>query len=418
MSTSPDQVSTDPSPAPDPLSQRLWELARLFLRLGSIGFGGPQAHIALQNEAAVQQQGWLTQEEFLEGVALCEMLPGPASTQMGMFIGYRRAGILGSLVSGLCFIGPAYLIELALSWAYFHYQALPQLASLFFGIAPVVMAIILAFCWKLGRKAITDLSRALIAVVVFGVLLGLGIAGIPANIPLLFLAAALAGVVLYGPKRGGGQALGLLPLVPSGIPLFLGTVSPEVLTTASFWGSERIGEYFWPLALFFLKVGSVVFGGGLVIIPFISTEVVDQLGWMTQAEFLDGVAIGQFTPGPVVLTAAFIGYKVAGVWGSLVAAVAIFLPSFVFIMFFTPLFLRWRQNPWIRAALQGITPAALGAIVAAALILSRGTFLQDTLASSLLALAIAGLALLGLIRYRIPTWALVPGGALVGLVLG
>ncbi len=444
----PKDLPMDPSFSPEPLGIRLRQLAKLFFRLGSTGFGGPQAHIAMQNEAAVQQYKWISEEDFLAGVAICEMLPGPASTQMGIFIGYWRAGILGALVAGCAFIFPAYVIELILSWAYFRYQQVPQLSAVFLGIAPVVIAIILAFCFKLGRKAIKSWIQMGIAIAAFFVS--------PWNVFLTFIGAGIVGLLVLGPRTFSFSkkdslksnetdpkiAEEKLPtsetssrstktnqqLLIAAIPgllrwstrqvSILTTVSPDGLSASSFWGLERISEYFWPLALFFLKVGSAVFGGGLVIIPFISTEVVDRLGWMTQTEFLDGVAIGQFTPGPVVLTAAFIGYRVAGFWGSLVASVAIFLPSFLFIMTATPVLLKVRQNPWIRAALKGITPAALGAIAAATVGLGRGAFVQESWPLSILTVVIAGLALIGLVRFRIPTWALVPMGAGLGWVIG
>ncbi|MEN9225271.1 MAG: chromate efflux transporter, partial [Thermostichus sp. DRC_bins_24] len=350
-----------------PLSTRLQEIAEVFLRLGVLGFGGPQAHIAMQNDEAVTRRGWMSQEQFTEGVGLCEMLPGPASTQMGIYIGYVRAGGLGAVLAGVCFIAPAFVIEVIFSWIYFRFQGVPQLQGVFFGVAPVVIAIILAFCWKLGRKAIKDWSRGLIAAAAFALLL---IGGV--NILLLFGLAAWVGLILYGPR-------GPLPGIPALIPgplvtltsTVLAAVPPETLTLSSFWGLERIGTYFWPLTTFFLKVGSVIFGGGLVIIPFIAEEVVEKLDWLTPAEFLDGVAIGQFTPGPVVLTAAFIGYKVAGVLGALTAAVAIFTPSFAFILLATPVLLRVRRNAWAKGSLQAITPTALGAIAAATIPLAQ-----------------------------------------------
>ncbi|NJO86163.1 MAG: chromate transporter, partial [Synechococcaceae cyanobacterium RM1_1_27] len=190
----------NPHPDLDPWGVRLWQLAGLFFRLGCTGFGGPQAHIAMQNEAVVQRRGWMSQEEFLAGMAICEMLPGPASTQLGIFIGYWRAGILGALVAGLAFIFPAYLIELVLSWAYFRYQALPQLSSLFLGIAPVVIALIVAFCWKLGKKAIKSGIQMAIAVAVFALMLGFGI-----NVVFLFVGSAIVGLIVCGPRsRWGG----------------------------------------------------------------------------------------------------------------------------------------------------------------------------------------------------------------------
>lgn len=422
-----------------PLSARLTELTRLFLKLGTIGFGGPQAHIAMQNDEAVVRRQWMTQEQFTEGLAICEMLPGPASTQMGIYIGYVRAGQLGALAAGLAFIAPAFLIVLLLSWAYFRYQSVPQLDGIFLGISPVVIAIILAFCWKLGKRAISEWTRALIAVAVFVLTLGT-----PVPILVLFIGAALVGVGLYGPRgpkalplssgssgstqgsagSSGAQSQGMI------LPLWLGmgegmaiyrslmAASPEVLALSGFWGVERIGMFFWPLVVFFLKVGSAVFGGGLVIIPFISGEVVDQFNWLSRSEFLDGVAIGQLSPGPVVLTAAFIGYKVAGVLGSLVATVAIFAPSFAFIMVASPILLRIRRNPWIRAGVQGITPAALGAIAAAAVPLAQNAILQETVLRTGLAVGITVVALGAILRLKRPTWQLVPAGAVLGLIIG
>ncbi|MEN9223630.1 MAG: chromate efflux transporter [Thermostichus sp. BF3_bins_97] len=415
-------MSSEPSSSPSlavkkeltdelpPLSTRLQEIAEVFLRLGVLGFGGPQAHIAMQNDEAVTRRGWMSQEQFTEGVGLCEMLPGPASTQMGIYIGYVRAGGLGAVLAGLCFIAPAFVIEVIFSWIYFRFQGVPQLQGVFFGVAPVVIAIILAFCWKLGRKAIKDWSRGLIAAAAFALLL---IGGV--NVLLLFGLAALVGLILYGPRSP-------LPGIPALIPgplvtltsTVLAAVPPETLTLSSFWGLERIGTYFWPLTTFFLKVGSAIFGGGLVIIPFIAEEVVEKLGWLTPAEFLDGVAIGQFTPGPVVLTAAFIGYKVAGVLGALTAAVAIFTPSFAFILLATPVLLRVRRNAWAKGSLQAITPTALGAIAAATIPLAQNALLQETMAASGVALLIGVAALVGLMRLKQPTWLLVLAGGGLG----
>ncbi|MFT0812996.1 chromate efflux transporter [Synechococcus sp. OH20] len=409
-SQSPGVASGLPDPLP-PLSTRLKEIAAVFLRLGSLGFGGPQAHIAMQHDEAVIRRGWMSQEQFAEGVGLCELLPGPASTQMGIYVGYVRAGWLGAVLAGFCFIAPAFVIEVIFSWLYFRFRGVPQLEGLFFGVAPVVIAIVLAFCWKLGRKAVQDWSRGLIAVAAFALLLR----GV--NILVLFGLAALVGLVLYGPRS---PLPGIPALLPGPVLMLAQTVGaavpPETLAVSSFWGLERIGTYFWPLTLFFFKVGSAIFGGGLVIIPFIADEVVDQLGWLTPAEFLDGVAIGQFTPGPVVLTAAFIGYKVAGVLGALTATVAIFAPSFAFILLAAPLLLRIRRNAWVKGSLQAITPTALGAVAAATVPLAQKALLQETTAASLMALGIGGAALIALLRFRQPTWLLVMAGAGLGLL--
>lgn len=395
------------------LSARLLELAQLFLKLGLIGFGGPQAHIAMINDEAVVRRGWFTQEQFLEGVAICEMLPGPASTQMGIYTGYVRAGQLGALVAGICFILPAFLIVLTLSWAYFRFQGIPQIDNLFLGVTPVVIAIIFGFCWKLAKRGITDVKSGAIALAVLLVTLLFQV-----NILLQFVLAGIVGLILYSPSnRTSAWLVPLLPMMQV-LPKTLATVSPDTLELSSFWGLERIQEYYLTLIFFFLKVGSFIFGGGLVIIPLLESEVVNQFHWLTRSEFLDGVAIGEFTPGPVVITAAFVGYKVAGAMGALISAIAIFTPSFLLIMGAAPLLVRIRQNPWIRSFLQGVTPAVLGAIAAAAIPLAQTAIIQDTLGRSILAAIVGILALVALIRFQRPTWQLVPAGAIIGLIAG
>ena len=407
-------VNEAPSTSLQPsLSQRLWELAKIFLKLGVIGFGGPQAHIAMQNDEVVVRRNWLTPEQFTEGLAVCEMLPGPASTQLGIYIGYMRAGQLGALVAGLCFIAPAFLIVLALSWGYFKFQGTPQVEGLFLGISPVVAAIILAFCWKLGKKTLKDWPRGVIAIAVF---LITSLSSL--NVLIQFIAAGLAGLWLYRPHRADRSPPSQLNgwFLPP-LPLLLANAPAETLTLSGFWGLERIGELSLPLLLFFLKVGSFIFGGGLVIIPLLEFEVVDKLGWLTRSEFINGVAIGQLSPGPVVLAAAFVGYKAAGVLGALIASVGIFTPSFGFIMLAAPLLLQIRQSPWVRAFLQGVTPAVLGAIAAAAAPLLQTALAQANLFHSIAAGLIGCGALVAILRYRLPTWKLVPLGGLLGLLV-
>lgn len=407
------------------MKDRLKELAQIFLKLGTIGFGGPQAHIAMQNDEVVVRRQWITQEQFTDGMAVCEMLPGPASTQMGIYIGYVRAGQIGALVAGLCFIAPAFLIVVALSWGYFAFQGIPQIQDLFLGISPVVVAIILGFCWKLGKKSIKNVPAALIAIAVF-----LTTVMTSTNILLQFVVAGCIGLWLYGPRgpyrpnltppKTGSWIVPMIPAAPWMMNhlTWLSAASTEVLTLSSFWGLERIGEFFAPLSLFFLKTGAFIFGGGLVIIPLLEFEVVDQLHWLTREEFINGVAIGQLSPGPVVLTAAFVGYKVAGVLGALVSAIAIFLPSFGFIMLASPLLLRLRKNQWVKGFLKGITPAVLGAIAAAAIPLAQSAMLQDSTVHSVGAAIVGLLALGALLRFKTPTWQLVLAGAGIGLFLG
>ncbi|TVQ09319.1 MAG: chromate efflux transporter [Leptolyngbya sp. DLM2.Bin27] len=409
------------APSPEGLSARLKELALLFLKLGLIGFGGPQAHIALIHDEAVTRRGWLREDQFLEGVAICEMLPGPASTQTGIYTGYLRAGQLGALVAGLCFIAPAFLIMLVLSWAYFRFQGVPQIDHLFLGISPVVIAIIFGFCYKLGKKAIKDWQGVAIALVVLLVSLIFRV-----NILLLFLAAGLAGLAIYRPTApppagpSGRASAWLAPLLPitQGLPNLLANLPVDPLAVTSFWGLDRIQAYVLPLTTFFLQTGAFIFGGGLVIIPLIETAVVDDFGWMTRSQFIDGVALGELTPGPVVITAAFVGYKVAGALGALVATVAIFTPSFLFIMFASPWLLRLRQSPWVKSFLRGVLPAALGAIAAAAIPLAAAAMLQPTVPRTVVAVTVGLAALVALVRFHRPAWQLVLAGAGVGLLAG
>ena len=425
MPQPPDPAAPDLEPPQASRSARLKELAQLFLKLGAIGFGGPQAHIAMIHDEAVARRGWLTEDQFLEGVAICEMLPGPASTQTGIYTGYLRAGQLGALVAGICFILPAFLIVLALSWAYFKFQGMPQVEHLFLGISPVVIAIIFGFCWKLGKKAIKDWPGVAIALIALLLSLLFRV-----NVPLLFLLAGLVGLGVYrptsppppGPSRY--TSAGLAPLLPltQGWPRVganvLANLPAEPIAAASFWGLDRIQTYAVPLATFFLKVGTFIFGGGLVIIPLLETAVVNDFQWMTHSQFFDGVALGSITPGPVVITAAFVGYKVAGALGALVATVAIFAPSFLFIMLASPFLLRLRQNPWVKSFLKGVMPAALGAIAAAAIPLAAAALLQDTVPRTVVAIAIGLAALIALMRFQRPTWQLVLAGALIGLIAG
>jgi len=409
-----------------PLGARLVELAQLFLKLGTVGFGGPQAHIAMIHDEAVIRRGWLSEEQFLEGVAICEMLPGPASTQTGIYTGYVRAGFLGALVAGTSFIFPAFGIMVLLSWAYFRFQGVPQIDHLFLGISPVVIAIILAFSWKLSKKSIQDRTGVAIALGAFLLAWGLNL-----NVLLLFLLAGVVGLLAYrppapppgspsAPSTGSPHPAWLVPLWPVGqsLPRLLAQVPPEAMAVSSFWGLDRIQTYAWALASFFVKVGAFIFGGGLVIIPLLEASVVDSFQWMTRSEFLDGVALGELTPGPVVITAAFVGYKVAGFLGALVATVAIFLPSFGFIGLASPFLLRLRQNPRVKCFLRGVLPAVLGAILAATLPLAQAALIQDTWPLTLVAIALSLGALIALVRWKRPTWQLVPLGALVGLAVG
>ena len=356
----------------------LTQIGRVFGRLGCIGFGGPLAHIALIQDEVQERRGWLDKNDLLQGIALSQALPGPASTQLVIYTGFRLQGYRGGMVAGSAFILPAFVIMLALSWFYFRFQAIPTVQNLFYGMTPVVLALILSSSYRLGKTVATD--RILLAVIAASAALVLFLSF---NIILLFLLAGALGVFLYGPGRGASRFSAMR----------LAAAPPEVL---------------WQLGLFFCKVGAMIYGGGLVIIPFIEKEVVNTLGWLSQKEFLDGLALGQMTPGPVVITATFIGYKVAGLSGALVATFAIFLPSFVFIFLAAAYLQRIENSPYVQAFLKPVNAAAVGAIFGSFLSLSSKSLLHP------FPLVLFVLSMVAILRYKANFAVLFPAGALLG----
>lgn len=373
-----------PEKSPEKLQDRkvrLSELGRLFLKLGFIGFGGPLAHIALIQDECVEKRGWIAKRQFLDGLALCQMLPGPASTQLAIYSGYRIGGYPGGLISGGAFILPAFFLLLFLSWSYFRFGAVPAVQGLFYGMSPVVLAMILASSYRLAKSAATD--RALFVILAASVLL---VGFLSFNMILLFALTAVLGILLYGPSRKESKPLAshlaFFALVPLPLLLHLG----------------------W----FFIKVGSLIFGGGFVIIPFIQREVVDSLGWLTRREFLDGLALGQMTPGPVVITATFIGYKMAGFAGAMVSTAAIFFPSFVFVFLGAAYLRKVEDSLYVKAALKTLNVAAVGAILGAVWLLSKGSLLH------VFPVALFVASLIILLRYKVNFLKVLPVGALLG----
>ena len=362
------------------------ELLKLFVKLGFSGFGGPLAHFAMMEAEAVEGRKWLTKERFLEGWAVCQILPGPASTQLGVYIGYVKGGFFGASVSGLAFVLPGFLIILTLSALYARYGTIPQVQGIFYGIGPAVLAIIAFSCYRLGTSAITTLP-----------LLGLGIAAFLLTFffhmdPVLILVGAgLIGILLSRlPLRGG-------------VALFTALALPA--PTGS-WTST-LGTLSW----IFLKAGAFVYGGGYVIIPFVQQEVVERLGWMTVKVFLDGLALGQLTPGPIVNISAFVGYQVAGVPGAAVGAASVFLPAFAAILLAVKIMDRLREAPSIKAFLKGVNAAVVGAILGASIPLAQGALVD------LPTLAIAIFSFVILWRFKVDTVYLVLASGLIGLLL-
>jgi len=298
----------------------LAELGRLFFKLGVIGFGGPAAHIALMEEEVVTRRGWLSREHFMDMLAATNLVPGPNSTEMAIHIGYVANGWRGALLSGTAFIGPATVFVLLLSLLYTRYGSLPTATAVLYGIKPVVVAVIAAVTWRLARSSLKSWRVQVLA----GAALVAALAGV--DEVLIIFASGAAGLLLARVAWPGMAALLVLP----------------VLTPMSALAADR---RLWQLALFFLKVGALLFGSGYLLIAYLERDLVNSFGWLTHSQLLDAIAIGQMTPGPVLTTATFVGYLVAGWQGALVATVAIFLPSFVIVFSMGPLLPRLRRSP-------------------------------------------------------------------------
>lgn len=375
----------------------LVEVALLFARIGAISFGGPAAHAALIETEVVKKRGWLTREHFLDLLGITNLIPGPNSTEMAIYIGYVRAGWPGLLVGGAAFILPAALITLGLSVAYVRYGSLPQGQALLYGINPAVVGIIVSASYRLGRSAIK--TRVL------------GVLSLAALAAFLFLPIDPAFVLLGAGVLYAALELGTSPRQPSSqAGLGTGPLGAALLAFAGAGvfgaGLSRLGE----LALFFLKVGALLFGSGVVLFAFIQQDVVNNFGWLTQRQLVDAIAMGQITPGPVLSSATFIGYLVAGLAGAVVATTAIFLPSFGIMALVGPWLPRLRESRLIQAFLRGASAAAVAAIAAVALRLVSSAVVDVWTAI----IAVGSLVLL--VRYRAETWWLVVGGAAIGAI--
>jgi chromate transporter len=379
---------------PLPAARCRWlAVAGLFFKLGAISFGGPAAHIALMEQETVRKRGWLSREHFLDLLAATNLVPGPNATEMAIHIGFLQAGWPGFIAGGVAFIVPAFLISLALAVAYVRLGSLPQVAGLFYGINPVVMAIILVATYRLGRTALRDKRTASIG----AISLAAALAGV--NEVVVLLAAGLAGILLYTQPWKSRSHAALLLMAWS--PLTALPILPAVA-----WMDDRLLR----LALFFLKVGALLFGSGMVLFAFIQRDVVSGFGWLTQQQLLDAIAVGQMTPGPVLSTATFIGYLVAGVPGAIVSTAAIFLPSFVIVALIGPWIPRLRKSPVAQAFLRGVNAAVVALMLAVSVTLFRSAIVDVWTVLILCA------ALLALLRFRADALWLVLGGAAIGLV--
>ncbi|MBE7553317.1 MAG: chromate efflux transporter [Anaerolineales bacterium] len=380
-----------PPPAASTASPGLAEVVLFFLKLGVTAFGGPAAHIALMHDELVKRRKWLDEQHFLDLLGATNLIPGPNSTEMTIHLGFLRAGWPGLILAGVCFITPAALITLALAWAYVQYGTTPAADRLLYGVKPVIMAVIAQALWSLTPKAIKGPLTAGVGLAVL-ILYFFGF-----NEIMLLIVGGL--VVMLGQnwrqRPQSGLTILLAGLPGLGLPLFV--AAPVSLLQ---------------LFLIFLKIGSVLYGSGYVLLAFLRADFVIRLGWLTDSQLLDAIAIGQVTPGPVFSTATFIGYILAGLPGALLATLGIFLPSFVFVALSNPLIPRLRNSPWTGSLLDGVNVASLGLMAAVTWQLGRAS-LVDPLT---IALALAAAVLL--LRYKVNSTWLIAGGALIGLLAG
>ena len=371
----------------------LGQIAGYFLRLGTTGFGGPIALAGYMQRDLVERRRWFTQEEYLQGLAVSQTLPGPLAAQLAMWLGYVRRGFWGAVAAAVPFILPPFVIVSIVAALYVAFRGTTVIQALFYGIGPTVIALILRGAWKLLGVTVKNDRRlwaifAVVTLITFAV---------RSEVAVLFVLAGFLGVLLYAPPGW----LRRPAISPAAIPLGLGTLvtqaaDPNVLLQ---------------LGIFFFKAGAFTFGSGLAIVPFLQQGVVRDYGWLTEREFLDAVAMGMITPGPVVITAVFVGYLVAGLPGATIAGIGVFLPPFLMVVLFAPWIIRYRKHPVVQGFTKGATAAAAGAIVGAAGVIATQVLVDVP------TISIFVISLVILWRLRVPEPALVAVSATVGLVL-
>jgi chromate transporter len=371
---------------------------RYFVGLGTWGFGGPIASVGYMQRDLVERRGWLAREEFVDGVALGQTMPGPLAAQVVMWVGFLQRRALGALLASIAFIAPSFVLVLVVAVAYVRYSGLTFVQGLFYGIAPAVMAIIALAAFKLARLTNRSSRRLWLISAVVGVVTA--VTG--TEIAALFIGAGLLMVVLDAPPRWLRRPPGSIPAVA--VPGLLPIASIALTASASAGTLVALG-------LFFAKAGAFIFGSGLAIVPFLREGVVTQHHWLNERQFLDAVAMGLITPGPVVITATFIGYVVGGLAGAVVATVAIFLPIYLGVVVPGPWFIRHRSNAQVQAFVKGATAAAAGAIAGATVILVR----QSVIDLPTVVIALVALALL--LRFKVKEPIIVALGAAAGLLL-
>ena len=334
-----------------PERSRLSEVVPYFLRLGLLGFGGPVALVGQMERELVADRGWLTKEQMREAIAICQSLPGPLAIQVGIYISYLRAGFWGAWAGGWAFIFPNFVIVAALGALYVYLGDLQPVTAIFYGVSPAVIALILHSCFRLAKLGMDDWLQWVIAAVCLVVTVIL-----QAEVALLFIGAGIVGILYYG---------SIIRRPPSIALQVVGTPVLAQLTPVA--SGSTLGK----LLLFFLKAGSLTFGSGLVIVPFLEQGLVQHYNWLDERQFLIAVAIGMISPGPVVITATFVGYLVAGFWGSVVSTVGTFFPSFILVLVAAPLLARHRDNPNVQGFVKGAYAAAIGTILGASILLGK-----------------------------------------------
>jgi chromate transporter len=378
-----------PTPAP---RVRIRDLVLYYLRLGTVGFGGPVALCGQMERELVQERRWLTKDEMREAIAVCQSLPGPLAIQVGIFVSYIRGGFWGAWAGGWAFILPNFVIVSALAALYVHVGGLSLVTAIFYGVSPAVIALILHSCYRLAKLGMEDWLQWGIVAVCFAVTVA-----VQAEVALLFVGAGIVGVLYYGTVFRARAASSSLPL------LAVWPVSTSVAPAAQ-------GSILSKLLLFFLKAGSLTFGSGLVIVPFLEKGLVQHTGWLDERQFLVAVAMGMLSPGPVVITATFVGYVVAGFWGAVISTIGIFLPSFLLVLIVAPILLRYRTNSNVQGFVKGAYAAAIGTILGACVLLGR-IAIGDWLTA-----LVALVSLIVLFRWKVSNPLLVAVTAIIGLI--
>ena len=370
------------------------DLVRYYLRLGLIGFGGPVALVGQMERELVGERKWLTKEEMREGIAVCQSLPGPLAIQVGIWISYIRGGFWGAWAGGWAFILPNFVIVTVLGALYVHFGGLSAVKAIFYGVSPAVIALILHSCYRLTKLGMKDWLEWVLAAAAFVITVA-----VRAEVALLFIGCGIVGVLYYGSLFRKRAASTTTTSLMAGLPLVAAGAAPGA-------AGATLGKLF----TFFLKAGSLTFGSGLVIVPFLEKGLVQQTGWLNEREFLVAVAMGMISPGPVVITATFVGYLVAGYWGAVVATIGIFLPSFLLILIAAPILMRYRTNPNVQGFIRGAYAAAIGTILGASVLLGR-IAIGDWLTA-----LVALVSLVVLFRWKVSNPLLVAAAAIIGLI--